>query len=175
MPLDRIRRHARLEHLLRFMHQACGIGDIRVGSQEGLRGNHPATLQPRGEIEILDGAVEHVAYDLVTIFEALHDMSHPVAALAAAHGLLADGGRVLVADERTAERFSVNAGERERLLYGFSVTHCLPVGMVGDGAVGTGTLMRPDTLARYARDAGFTSCDVAPIDNDEFRFYVLTP
>ena len=114
-------------------------------------------------------------YDLVTIFGALHDMSHPVAALAAAHGLLADGGRVLVADERTAERFSVNAGERERLRYGFSVIHCLPVGMVGDGAVGTGTLMRPDTLARYARDAGFSSCDVAPIDNDEFRFYVLTP
>jgi hypothetical protein len=114
-------------------------------------------------------------YDLVTIFEALHDMAHPVGALAAARGLLADGGRVLVADERTAERFSVNAGERERLLYGFSVTHCLPVGMVGDGAVGTGTVMRPDTVARYAREAGFSSCDVAPIDNDDLRFYVLTP
>jgi hypothetical protein len=114
-------------------------------------------------------------YDLVTIFEALHDMAQPVAALAAARGLLADGGCVLVADERTAERFTVNAGKRERLLYGFSVTHCLPVGMVGDGAVGTGTVMRPDTVVRYARDAGFRSCDVAPIDNEDLRFYVLTP
>jgi 2-polyprenyl-3-methyl-5-hydroxy-6-metoxy-1,4-benzoquinol methylase len=114
-------------------------------------------------------------YDLVTIFEALHDMSHPVAALTAVRALLAEGGRVLVADSRTAERFSVDAGEHERLLYGFSVTHCLPVGMVGDGAAGTGTVMRPDTLVRYAREAGFSSCDVAPIDSDELRFYVLTP
>ncbi len=110
-------------------------------------------------------------YDLVTIFEALHDMSHPVAALAAARGLLTDGGRVVVADERTAERFSVDAGQRERLLYGFSVTHCLPVGMVGDGAVGTGTVMRPDTVARYSRDARFSSCEIVPIDSDDLRFY----
>ena len=47
-------------------------------------------------------------YDLVTIFEALHDMSHPVDALRAARGLLAPGGHVLVADEhvqRSASRW----------------------------------------------------------------------
>ena len=85
-------------------------------------------------------------YDLVTIFEALHDMSYPVDVLRAARALLSDGGRVLVADERTAERFALDAGDVERLYYGFSVLHCLPVGMVGENAAGTGTVMREDTV-----------------------------
>ena len=55
-----------------------------------------------------DGAAAEGAgrYDLVTIFEALHDMARPVEVLAAARRLLAPGGAVLVADERTAEVFT---------------------------------------------------------------------
>jgi SAM-dependent methyltransferase len=114
-------------------------------------------------------------YDLVTIFEALHDMSYPVEVLRAARGLLSAGGRVLVADERTAERFSPDAGDVERLYYGFSVLHCLPVGMVGENAAGTGTVMREDTVRSYAEQAGFADLEVAPIENDFWRFYMLTP
>jgi 2-polyprenyl-3-methyl-5-hydroxy-6-metoxy-1,4-benzoquinol methylase len=114
-------------------------------------------------------------YDLVTIFEALHDMSYPVDVLRSAHALLSDGGGVLVADERTAERFALDAGDVERLYYGFSVLHCLPVGMVGENAAGTGTVMREDTLRGYAEQAGFADCVVAPIENDFWRFYLLTP
>jgi SAM-dependent methyltransferase len=114
-------------------------------------------------------------YDLVTIFEALHDMSYPVDVLRAARGLLADGGRVLIGDERTAERFALDAGDVERLYYGFSVLHCLPVGMVGENAAGTGTVMREDTVRGYAEEAGFAGFEVAPIENDFWRFYLLTP
>jgi SAM-dependent methyltransferase len=112
-------------------------------------------------------------YDLVTIFEALHDMSHPVDALRSARGLLADGGCVLVADEKTAERFALDAGDVERLYYGFSVLHCLPVGMVGENPAGTGTVMREDTVRGYAERAGFAQFEVAPIENDFLRFYLL--
>jgi 2-polyprenyl-3-methyl-5-hydroxy-6-metoxy-1,4-benzoquinol methylase len=115
------------------------------------------------------------SYDLVTIFEALHDMSHPVDALRALRGMLAEGGCVLVADERTAERFSPDADETERLHYGFSVLHCLPVGMVGDNALGTGTVMRPDTVRRYADEAGFGGFEILPIEDRFWRFYLLRP
>jgi 2-polyprenyl-3-methyl-5-hydroxy-6-metoxy-1,4-benzoquinol methylase len=114
-------------------------------------------------------------YDLVTIFEALHDMSYPVDVLRTARALLSDGGRVLVADEKTAERFALDAGDVERLYYGFSVLHCLPVGMVGENAAGTGTVMRAHTVRAYAKQAGFANCEVAPIENDFWRFYLLTP
>jgi 2-polyprenyl-3-methyl-5-hydroxy-6-metoxy-1,4-benzoquinol methylase len=114
-------------------------------------------------------------YDLVTIFEALHDMSYPVEVLRAARGLLADGGLVFIGDERTEETFTAPAGEVERLYYGFSLFHCLPVGMVGEGAAGTGTVMRADTVRRYAAEAGFSSCEVLSIENDFWRFYLLRP
>jgi SAM-dependent methyltransferase len=114
-------------------------------------------------------------YDLVTIFESLHDMSYPVDVLRAARGLLSDGGCAFVADENTAERFSLDAGEIERLYYGFSVLHCLAVGMIGEHAAGTGTVMRAGTVRRYATDAGFSSFEVLPVENDFWRFYLLRP
>ena len=112
--------------------------------------------------------------DLVTIFEALHDMSYPVAVLGACRALLADGGAVLVGDERVADAFSAPGDDLERFYYGFSVLHCLPVGMVGEGAAGTGTVMRVDTVRRYAREAGL-GFEVLPIENDFYRFYLLRP
>ena len=99
------------------------------------------------------------AYDLVTIFEALHDMSYPVEVLRAARDLLAEGGCVIVGDER----------------YGFRILHCLPVGMIGEGAAGTGTVMQASTVEEFARSAGFSRSEVAPIENDFWRFYVLRP
>ena len=107
--------------------------------------------------------------------EALHDMSYPVDALRACRGLLGEGGCVVVADERVADTFTGAGDDVERLCYGYSVLHCLPVGMVGEGAAGTGTVMRPGTVRRYAEEAGFGGFEVLPIENDFFRFYRLTP
>ncbi len=113
-------------------------------------------------------------YDLVFVFEALHDMSYPVDVLRTMRGMLADGGSMIVGDERTEDSFQAPAGDIERLLYGFSVLHCLPVGMVGDNPAGTGTVMRTDTVRGYAEQAGFTGFEVLPIENDFYRFYGLT-
>jgi SAM-dependent methyltransferase len=114
-------------------------------------------------------------YDLVYIHEALHDMSYPVDVLRACRGLLTESGSVVVGDERVPDTFTASGDDVERLYYGFSIVHCLPVGMVGEGAVGTGTVMRADTVRRYAEDAGFGGFEILPIENDFYRFYRLTP
>ena len=114
-------------------------------------------------------------YDLVTIFEALHDMSQPVAVLSKARSLLAPGGSVLVMDERVAERFTAPGDPIERLMYGFSILCCLPVGLADRPSEGTGTVMRPATLEAYATRAGFARSEVLPIEHEMFRFYRLTP
>jgi 2-polyprenyl-3-methyl-5-hydroxy-6-metoxy-1,4-benzoquinol methylase len=119
--------------------------------------------------------VEGARYDLVYIHEALHDMSYPVDVLRACRELLSEGGSVVVGDERVADAFTAPGDDLERFYYGFSVLHCLPVGMVGEGAAGTGTVMRADTVRRYAKDAGFGGFEVLPIENDFYRFYRLTP
>ena len=83
---------------------------------------------------------------------------------------------MFIGDERTEDTFTAPAGEVERLYYGFSVFRCLPVGMVGEGAVGrTGTVIRADTVRHYAEEAGFSSFSVLPIENDFWRFYLLRP
>jgi SAM-dependent methyltransferase len=114
-------------------------------------------------------------YDLVYIHEALHDMSYPVDVLRACRSLLAAGGSVVVGDERVPDEFTASGDDIERMYYGFSIVHCLPVGMVGEGAAGTGTVMRAGTVQRYAEEAGFEGFEVLPIENDFYRFYRLTP
>jgi SAM-dependent methyltransferase len=113
-------------------------------------------------------------YDLVCVFEALHDMADPVAVLRAVRGLLAPGGAVLIGDERVAERFSAPGDLVERLNYGFSVLHCLPATRAEGSAVEAGTVLRPAALHEYATRAGLTST-VLPVAHDLWRFYRLDP
>ena len=63
----------------------------------------------------------------------------------------------------------------ERFMYGWSAPHCLPAALVEPDAVGTGTVIRPETARRYALDAGFSKVTVLPIEHDFWRFYRLDP
>jgi 2-polyprenyl-3-methyl-5-hydroxy-6-metoxy-1,4-benzoquinol methylase len=143
-----------------------------AAAREGLAGSG---VEGQVTFHCRDAADPELAgrYDLVTIFEALHDMSRPVDVLETIRGMLVDGGLVLIADERTEDTFRAPASDLERLYYGFSILSCLPAGMVGPDAAGTGTVMRVDTLKRYADEAGFARADVLPIENDFWRFYLL--
>ena len=112
-------------------------------------------------------------YDLVTIFEALHDMSRPVDALSAARQMLSADGTLLVADGLVGEEFSVPASLRERTEYGWSVVSCLPGAMGDPQTAATGAVMRPSMLHQYALQAGFGTLEVLPIHTDYWRFYRL--
>ena len=112
-------------------------------------------------------------YDLVTAFECLHDMSQPVAALKAMRQLAGDTGAVLVVEERVGETFTAEGNDVEWMMYGWSILHCLPVGKAEAPSAETGTVMRPDTLRRYALQAGFRRVEILPIDHFFFRLYRL--
>jgi len=136
-----------------------------------------AGVADRVRFAVLDAADPDLPgrYDLVTIFEALHDMSRPVEALRAAHAMLADGGSVVIADERVEDEFTAPAPERDRRAYGWSVVSCLPGAMGDPGTAATGAVMRPATLAGYARAAGFGQTETLPVDAGDWRFYRLLP
>jgi hypothetical protein len=61
----------------------------------------------------------------------------------------------------------------ERVFYAFSTLHCLAVSMQ-DGGAGTGTVIRPDTVRRYATDAGFTTVETLDVDHSQFVLYRLS-
>ena len=114
-------------------------------------------------------------YDLVTIFEALHDISRPADALRAAREMLREPGCVIVADESVDEEFTAPASLEEQYHYGWSVVACLP-GVMGDpDTAATGAVMRPATLRQYAALAGFRDLEILPVKADLLRFYRLTP
>jgi len=115
----------------------------------------------------------HGAFDVATAFECIHDMARPVAVLRAAHDGLLEGGSMLIVDERTKDRFTGEPDDLEAYFYGWSVLDCLPSGMFEQPSAGTGAVMRPSTLRRYAEEAGFASVDVLPIEHDAFRLYLL--
>jgi ubiquinone/menaquinone biosynthesis C-methylase UbiE len=148
--LDAARAHA----------AAAGVGDrVRFTAADVSR-----DLAPSGD------------YDLVLTFETLHDLPRPVEALAAARGLAASGGFVLVADERVGDAFTAPATDSlDALFYAFSVLMCLPNALVETPSAATGTVMRPATVRRYAAEAGFAGVDLLPIDAGFQQFYPLHP
>jgi hypothetical protein len=150
--------------------------DLDEASIELARANAAATeVADRVSFHVRDAGDPELAgsYQLVTVFEALHDMSQPVEALRALRGLVADDGAVIVMDERVADTFTAPGDEVERLMYTYSVLCCLPVGLADTPSAGTGTVMRADTMRRYASEAGFADVEVLPIEHEVFRFYRL--
>lgn len=101
-------------------------------------------------------------------------MADPVSALAALKRIAKPTGTVIVMDERVGEQFTGEPDPIEQFMYGFSLICCLPDGRNAPESVATGTVMRRSTFEGYAREAGFSSVDVLPIDNDFFRFYQLS-
>lgn len=59
------------------------------------------------------------------------------------------------------------------MMYGWSILHCLPVGKADTPSAETGTVLRADTLRRYAMEAGFRTVDILPVDNFFLRLYRL--
>jgi SAM-dependent methyltransferase len=114
------------------------------------------------------------AYDAAFVFEALHDMPDPVAVLAAIRRAVRPGGVVVVMDEAVADELTAPADDVDKIMYGYSVFICLPDGMSSRPSVATGTVMRRSILESYARQAGFRTVSVLPIEDFAFfRFYQL--
>src|SRR5260370_41179852 len=97
-------------------------------------GDARRTAQVRGvwdrvTFEVRDAADPRLAgaYDLVTAFETVHDMSNPVGALRAMRTLVKKGGAVVVMGEKAAEEVTAPGDELERFVYGWSAVHCMQV------------------------------------------------
>ena len=133
------------------------------------RGRHRRPFRVRRCIDADRGE----SYDLVLILEALHDLAKPTDVLRDARSVLADNGVVVVADEKVAEHFTAPGDGLERMMYGWSVLHCLPASLAEEGSAAIGTVLRPGLVRTMAADAGFSSVEISDIDAGFFNLYVL--
>ncbi|HSU35846.1 MAG TPA: class I SAM-dependent methyltransferase [Propionibacteriaceae bacterium] len=133
-----------------------------------------AGVSDRVTFDVVDASGGYATgrYDLVTFFECVHDMAHPVTALAQAKAAIADGGTVIVMDERVEETPAV--GDPVQTFFATaSVLWCLPQGRVEPNSEAAGTMMPASRFRRIAQDAGWSDIEILPIDHPFWRFYRL--
>lgn len=164
--LARAYPHARIDGL-----------DLDAESVAWARANvEAAGLADRITVRVQDAADPELTgrYDLAFAFECIHDMTQPVAVLRAMRNLVGPGGAVLVGEDLIEDEFTAPGPDSERITYGFSLFHCLPVGMDGGTAVGTGAMMRDATFRSYCSAAGYRAVERLPLDHTGWRIYRLT-
>jgi 2-polyprenyl-3-methyl-5-hydroxy-6-metoxy-1,4-benzoquinol methylase len=126
-------------------------------------------------VEVRDAAAiaAEGPFDLVLVLEALHDMARPADVLRSLREALGEGGSVIVADEKVADHFHAPADDMERLMYGWSIVHCLPVSLADGPSAAIGTVIRAETVRALAAEAGFARVEILPVDGGFFRLYRL--
>jgi SAM-dependent methyltransferase len=115
------------------------------------------------------------SYDLITTFDVIHDSADPLGLLKAIHAALRPEGHYLCLDINCSDKLEENVGPLATMMFGASVFYCMTTSLAQGGA-GLGTLgLHQKKMRELAAEAGFSSVDLADIDNPFNVLYVLRP
>lgn len=95
-------------------------------------------------------------YDLVTMFDALHDMGDPVGAARRIHDALAPDGTWLLVEPFASDRVEDNLNLVGRLYYAGSTFLCVPNGLSQSGGHALGGQAGEAAVREVVTQAGFT-------------------
>jgi SAM-dependent methyltransferase len=143
---------------------------LAVGAAEAQRlGLENATFVQR-DVAALDTAG---AYDVITVFDAIHDQAQPARVLQNIYRALRAGGILLMVDIKASSRLEDNIGvPLATYLYTVSTMHCMSVSL-GLGGAGLGTVWGRQLAEAMLADAGFTDVRVSEIESDPFNNYYI--
>jgi SAM-dependent methyltransferase len=130
--------HAGSIETARTRAEEAGVGD-RVTFEPV-----PAAGHPGGE------------YDLVTMFDCLHDMGDPVGAARAVRDLLAPDGTWMIVEPAAGDRVEDNLNPVGRAYYGFSTLLCTPASLSQDVGLALGAQAGEARIREVVESAGFT-------------------
>ncbi|MGA9749669.1 MAG: class I SAM-dependent methyltransferase [Nocardioides sp.] len=95
-------------------------------------------------------------YDLVTTFDALHDMGDPVGAARAVRARLAADGTWMVVEPMAGDHVEDNLNPVGRAYYGFSTLLCTPSSLAQEVGLALGTQAGPARIRDVVTTGGFT-------------------
>jgi SAM-dependent methyltransferase len=95
-------------------------------------------------------------YDLVCLFDALHDMGDPVGAARRIRQALAPDGTLLLVEPNAGDALEHNLNPVGRTYYGLSTVICTPGSLAQEVGLGLGAQAGERQLATVLREAGFT-------------------
>ena len=132
-------------------------GSIRVARRHA----EQAGVADRVRFETAD-ATEMPAgrYDLVTMFDCLHDIGDPDAAARAVRQSLRTDGTFMLVEPAAGDRLEDNLHPLGRVFYGASALICTPCSLAQPGARALGPQAGPAALSALLSDAGFTRVHV---------------
>jgi SAM-dependent methyltransferase len=112
-------------------------------------------------------------YDVITVFDAIHDQAQPARVLQNIHQALRPGGVFLMVDIKASSNLEDNIGvPLASFKYTVSTMHCMSVSLGLDG-VGLGTVWGQQLATSMLADAGFGDVTVHEIETDPFNFYYV--
>ena len=101
------------------------------------------------------------SYDLVCLFDCLHDMGDPVGAARHIRDSLSPGGTLMVVEPAAADRPEGNHHPLGRLFYAASTMICTPASLAQDTGLALGSQAGPARLTGLLAQAGFGSVRLA--------------
>jgi hypothetical protein len=102
------------------------------------------------------GRYDGDGYDLVTMFDCLHDMGDPVGAARHVLDTLAPDGTWMIVEPAAGDRVEDNLNPVGRAYYGFSTLLCTPASLSQDVGLALGAQAGPARIAAVTAEAGFT-------------------
>ena len=113
------------------------------------------------------------AYDVITVFDAIHDQAQPAQVLDNIYRALRTGGVLLMVDVKASSQLEDNIGVPLRAyMYTVSTMHCMSVSLGLDG-VGLGTVWGRQLATSMLADAGFPDVSVSEIESDPLNNYYI--
>jgi 2-polyprenyl-3-methyl-5-hydroxy-6-metoxy-1,4-benzoquinol methylase len=100
-------------------------------------------------------------YDLVTVFDALHDMGDPVGAARRVREMLKPDGTFMIVEPAAGDSLEENMNPVGRLYYAASTMICTPGSLAQEVGLGLGAQAGPKRLTEVLNEAGFTRVRVA--------------
>ncbi|ESR23030.1 class I SAM-dependent methyltransferase [Lutibaculum baratangense] len=95
-------------------------------------------------------------FDLVAIFDALHDMGDPLGAVSHIRAALSEDGTLMVVEPKAGDRLADNLNPVGRVFYAASTNVCVPASLGQDGRAALGAQAGPARLGALLRDGGFS-------------------
>jgi SAM-dependent methyltransferase len=106
-------------------------------------------------------------YDLVTIFDALHDMGDPVGACRHIARALKPGGTMMVVEPAAEDCFEDRLNPLGRFSYAASAAICVPCSLAQEVGLALGSQAGEQRVSEVIREGGFKRC--ASVFKDPFN------
>ena len=132
--------------------------DYHVASIESARRRAvEAGVADRVRFEVASAdAFAGAPYDLVAMFDCLHDMGDPVGVARHVRDLLAEDGTWMIVEPMAGDHVEDNLNPVGRVYYGFSTLVCTPSSLSQDRGMALGTQAGPARIGDVAAAGGFT-------------------